>query len=213
MVQVSSATDAGQGAVRLADAAQSIAGTDTESGEPLVPQPSHVKAVRDLVTAEALIVTAEALKIKSKEDVVCATTANITLSGAQTIDGISAVAGNRVLVKDQSTASQNGIYVVAASTWSRATDFDTNVNNEVDLGASVWVAGGTVNGGTQWTLTTTGAITINSTSLSFQKSYPPVAANTYTTASSTRVLSANTTRTTVSGLQVLVKQFTLYCNG
>lgn len=148
MVQVSSATDTGQGAVRLADAAQSIAGTDTESGEPLVPQPSHVKAVRDLVTAEAL-------KIKSKEDVVCATTANITLSGAQTIDGVSAVAGNRVLVKDQSTASQNGIYVVAASTWSRATDFDTNVNNEVDLGASVWVSGGTVNGGTQWTLTTT----------------------------------------------------------
>lgn len=53
-----------------------------------------------------------------------ATTANITLSGAQTIDTVSVVAGNRVLVKNQTTASQNGIYVAAASAWTRATDMD-----------------------------------------------------------------------------------------
>lgn len=120
------------------------------------------------------LVTAEALKIKSKEDVHCATTANITLSGPQTIDGYSAVAGNRVLVKDQSTASQNGIYVVAAGAWTRATDFDSNVNNEVDLGAEVWVANGTVNGGKQYALTTSGAITVDTTSLFFQQTYPLV---------------------------------------
>jgi len=194
MVQMSSATDTGQGAVRLADAAQSIAGTDTESSEPLVPQPSHVKAVRDLVTAEAL-------KIKSKEDVHCATTANITLSGLQTIDGYSAVAGNRALVKDQSTASQNGIYAVAAGAWTRVTDFDSNVNNEIDLGAEVWVSNGTVNGGSRWTLTTTGAITVGATNLSFSRTFPEtsnfgVLANTTTTITSSNVrISANTERT------------------
>jgi len=79
-----------------------------------------------------------------------------------------------VLVKDQSTDSLNGIYVVAAGSWTRATDFDSNVNNEVDLGAEVWVANGTVNGGRQYALTTTGAITVGTTSLSFKQTYPPV---------------------------------------
>lgn len=54
-----------------------------------------------------------------------ATTANITLSAPQTIDGVSVVAGDRVLVKNQTTASANGIYVVAAGAWARATDSDT----------------------------------------------------------------------------------------
>lgn len=54
-----------------------------------------------------------------------ATTTNITLSGTQTIDGYAVTAGMRVLVKDQSTPSQNGVYVVAAGAWSRATDLDT----------------------------------------------------------------------------------------
>lgn len=53
------------------------------------------------------------------------TTANITLSGAQTIDGVAVIAGDRVLVKDQSTTSQNGIYVAAAGAWARSTDADT----------------------------------------------------------------------------------------
>ena len=53
------------------------------------------------------------------------TTANISLSGTQTIDGIAVIAGDRILVKDQSTTSQNGIYVVAAGAWSRSTDADS----------------------------------------------------------------------------------------
>lgn len=57
-----------------------------------------------------------------KPSVKAATTANITLSGEQTIDGVSIVAGDRVLVKNQSTASQNGIYVASASSWARASD-------------------------------------------------------------------------------------------
>src|ERR1041385_1811667 len=53
-----------------------------------------------------------------------ATTANITLSGTQTIDAIAAVAGDLVLVKDQSTQSQNGIYTVAVGAWARDANYD-----------------------------------------------------------------------------------------
>jgi len=61
-----------------------------------------------------------------KDSVVVATTANITLSGTQTIDGVSLSADNRVLVKDQSTASQNGIYLVkSGASWVRTDDMAT----------------------------------------------------------------------------------------
>lgn len=62
--------------------------------------------------------------IKWKAPVRVATTANITLSGTQTIDGVALLAGDRVLVKDQTAQQSNGIYVVAAGAWSRATDAD-----------------------------------------------------------------------------------------
>ncbi len=60
-----------------------------------------------------------------KASCLAATTGNITLSGAQTIDGVSVTDGDRVLVKDQSTASQNGIYVAATGSWARSDDADT----------------------------------------------------------------------------------------
>ena len=59
--------------------------------------------------------------ISWKQPVLAATTTNITLSGAQMVDGVSVVAGDRVLVKDQSTASQNGIYIVGTP-WTRSDD-------------------------------------------------------------------------------------------
>lgn len=60
-----------------------------------------------------------------KDTVDAATTANITLSGTQTIDGVALVAGDRVLVKNQSAPAENGIYVVAAGAWARADDVNT----------------------------------------------------------------------------------------
>ena len=100
-----------------------------------------------------------------KGSVRAATTANITLSGAQTIDGVSVIAGDRVLVKDQSTASTNGIYVAAASTWSRATDAD--VDAEVHAGMFTFVEEGTANADSGWVLTTNNPITVGSTALAF----------------------------------------------
>lgn len=105
-----------------------------------------------------------ALILSLKAPVIAATTANITLSGAQTIDGVAVVAGNRVLVKNQSTASQNGIYVAAAGAWSLASDW---VTGAVVQGTQVFVAQGTANANTVYHVSTAGAITVGSTSISF----------------------------------------------
>jgi hypothetical protein len=100
-----------------------------------------------------------------KISVRAATTANITLSGIQTVDGISLVAGERVLVKNQTTATENGLYNVASGAWTRTTDADAAA--EVTAGLSVMVEEGTVNADSQWRLTTDGAITLGTTALTF----------------------------------------------
>src|SRR5687768_7896064 len=74
-----------------------------------------------------------------------ATTANITLSATQTIDDVAVVAGDRVLVKDQTDTTENGIYVVDSSTWTRAKDFDGS--KDVVDGTFVYVRAGTAGQG------------------------------------------------------------------
>jgi len=63
-----------------------------------------------------------------KDSVKVATTANITLSGTQTIDGVAVSADERVLVKNQSTASQNGLYLCKAGSWARTDDLAAGVD-------------------------------------------------------------------------------------
>lgn len=77
-----------------------------------------------------------------------ATTANITLSGEQTIDGVAVVANDRVLVKNQTTTTENGIYVCSSGAWSRATDFDGSY--DFKSGTKVFVTAGTTNAATEW---------------------------------------------------------------
>jgi phage-related tail fiber protein len=96
-----------------------------------------------------------------------ASTGNLTLSGEQTVDGVALVASDRVLVKDQTTGSQNGIYVVAAGAWSRAADADSNT--EVTPGMFAFVEQGTVNADSGWVLTNDGAITLGTTALVFSQ--------------------------------------------
>lgn len=109
-----------------------------------------------------------------KAPVRCVSTSNITLSGTQTIDGVSVVDGDRVLVAGQTTASANGIYVVSASTWARAVDFDES--SESIAGTVVWANEGTANGDVFWALTTNGTITLGSTSLVFTRTPAPAVA-------------------------------------
>lgn len=80
--------------------------------------------INDADAANKGYVDSVAQGLTVKDSVRAATTANITLSGTQTIDGVALAVGNRVLVKNQTSAAANGIYVVASGAWTRATDAD-----------------------------------------------------------------------------------------
>lgn len=81
------------------------------------------------------------------------TTANIVLSGLQTIDNIVLAAGDRVLVKNQTTTTENGIYIADTGNWSRDLDFDGPY--DIVEGTLIEVNNGTVNASTVWRVTTT----------------------------------------------------------
>jgi len=121
-------------------------------------------SAQDAATKAYVDATKQGLDVK--DSVRVATTGNITLSGTQTIDGISLVAGDRVLVKNQSTASANGIYdVVSGGSWTRSAD--ANISAEVTSGMFVFVEEGTTNADSGWVLTTDGTITLGTTNLAF----------------------------------------------
>lgn len=95
-----------------------------------------------------------------------ATTAAITLSGLQTVDGVSLAVGDRVLVKDQADQTTNGVYVASASAWQRDTDFDGN--RDIINGSAVLVGTeGAANAHTLWLVSTIGQITIGTSSITF----------------------------------------------
>jgi microcystin-dependent protein len=94
-----------------------------------------------------------------------ATTAAITLSGEQTIDGVAIVANDRVLVKNQSSGVDNGIYIASTGAWSRALDFDGA--RDARNGTLVYVTSGSANGDQIFVTSGTDPITVGTTSLSF----------------------------------------------
>ena len=103
-----------------------------------------------------------------KDSVRVATTANITIASdlgvGDTIDGVTLADGDRVLVKDQSTASQNGIYIAGSSPVRSA---DANVSAEVTAGMFVFVEEGSTNADNGFVLTTNDTITLDTTDLTF----------------------------------------------
>lgn len=105
-------------------------------------------------------------KLDGKQSVRVAATANVVLNGAQQIDGVAAVAGNRVLLPNQTLSKDNGLWVVANADWVRASDANTSA--KVTPGLTVMVEEGTVNGDSLWHLTTNGPITPGTTALTFE---------------------------------------------
>jgi hypothetical protein len=100
-----------------------------------------------------------------KQSVRAATTGPVTLSNTQTIDGVALVVGDRVLVKDQATASDNGVYVVANGAWTRATDFDEPF--EVTAGVFFFIEEGTVNADNGFVITSNDPLVVGTDPLTF----------------------------------------------
>ena len=132
----------------------------TSLADPENPQDAATKAYVDAARSG----------LDVKASVRAATTAPLTiasdLENGDVLDGVTLATGNRVLVKNQSTASENGIYVVQATGAAvRADDADTNA--EVTSGMFTFVEEGTVNADSGWVLTTNNPITLGSTGLVF----------------------------------------------
>lgn len=104
-------------------------------------------------------ISAAAEGLDVKESVRVATTENVTLSGLQTVDGVTLVAGDRVLVKDQTATETNGIYVVVdGGAWTRSTDADEP--SELNAGTFVFVEEGSANSDSGFVVSSDNPITI-----------------------------------------------------
>ncbi|MBT1262504.1 phage tail protein [Pseudomonas sp. VS40] len=126
--------------------------------------PAIVLATREYVDTQIVETMA---KMDFKHSVLVATTANIALSGVQTVDGVLLPADARVLVKNQTAAKENGLYVVSSTgVWRRAQDADSSV--EVTPGLFVSVETGTANGDSVWQLVTDAPIVLGTTALAFE---------------------------------------------
>jgi hypothetical protein len=126
---------------------------------------------QDTDAATKLYVDMAVQGLDAKASCLVASTANLTLSGTQTIDGVAVSSGDRVLVKDQTAGEDNGIYVAAAGAWARANDADgvTRVTNngEITSGLFTFIEQGTTNGSKGFVLITPDPIDVGVTELVF----------------------------------------------
>jgi hypothetical protein len=129
------------------------AGRLTNLGAPTQASDAATKAYVDS--------TAQGLDVK--QSVRAATTSNITLTEAQTVDGVAVANGDRVLVKSQSTASENGIYVVGTP-WTRSIDA---VAGDISGGTFTFVEEGTLYADSGWVVSTNGTIDVGTTPITW----------------------------------------------
>lgn len=127
--------------------------------------------------------------LKVKQACRLASTTNLSLTGAATVDGIAVVTADRILVKNQTTGSQNGIYSAnTAGAWTRTTDADTW--DEI-VGATCFITAGSTQANTTWASTTTAGGTLGTTAIAFQ------------------LFGASTAYTAGTGLTLVGSQFSL----
>lgn len=122
--------------------------------------------VSDQDAATKFYVDSVAQGLDVKASVKAATGANITLSGAQTIDGVSIVAGDRVLVKAQTAQADNGIYVASNTSWSRSADANTFAEL---VSAYTFVEEGSTYADTGWVCTVNAGGTLGTTPITWSQ--------------------------------------------
>lgn len=138
------------------------------SGAPTAPTPAPGDS-SGLISNTAFVMAAVQVAqagLDPKASVRAATTANITLSGLQTLDtAVTLVDGDRVLVKDQTAPEQNGFYNAHSGAWTRSSDAALAAN--LTMGAHCFVEEGTVNGGHGYVLITPEPIVVGTAPLTF----------------------------------------------
>ena len=142
---------------------RSIFETSNASLVTLLIDDTVVKATRAWVMS---YLAEELGKLDGKQSVRVAASTNIVLSGAQQIDGVAVITGDRVLLTNQTLAKDNGLWIVANGDWVRATD--ANSSAKVTPGLTVMVEEGTANGDSLWHLTTNAPITLGTSALTFK---------------------------------------------
>ncbi|MHC3826590.1 phage tail-collar fiber domain-containing protein [Pseudomonas sp. G3-19] len=142
---------------------RSIFETSNASLVTLLIDDTVVKATRAWVMS---YLAEELGKLDGKQSVRVAASTNIVLNGAQQIDGVAVISGDRVLLANQTLAKDNGLWIVANGDWVRATDANTSA--KVTPGLTVMVEEGTANGDSLWHLTTNAPITLGTTALTFK---------------------------------------------
>jgi hypothetical protein len=152
-----------------ADGTRAFTG-DQSMGSHKITNLTDGSSAADAATYGQMVALINGLDLKGS--VRAASTANVAVASAlingASFDGVTLATGDSVLLKDQSTASENGLWIVAAS-GAASRDPRADVSAEVTGGLTVWVNEGTTNGDTQWTLTTNDPITLGSTSLTFSQ--------------------------------------------
>ncbi len=169
-ISIDAATTSAAGSLSASDKTLIDGATSQDTASTLVKRDSSKRFraadpsdAQDVATKNYVDTVSQGLDVK--QSVRAATTANITLSGSQTIDGVSLSAGDRVLVKNQTAGENNGIYVVASGSWTRAADADTS--GKVTPGMFAFIEEGTANADSGWVLTVDGSVTLGTTPLTF----------------------------------------------
>lgn len=131
------------------------------TGIPTAPTASLGTSTTQIATTAYVSAAVDAARtgLDAKESVRAATVSNITLFNTQVVDDVSLAEGDRVLVKNQDTASENGIYIVSTTNWIRSSDAD----QELSPGTFVFVEEGTVNADSGWVLTNDGTVLVGVT--------------------------------------------------
>lgn len=167
-----------QGTGTVDVASKRITGVATPTGDTDAANKGYVDAVKTGLNVKdaARIATTAALTVTYANGTagVGATLTNAGTLAALTLDSVAAVVGDRVLVKDQAAALQNGIYTVtaigsASVAWvlTRATDFDNNPTGEIGGGDFIFVQEGTTQADNGYVVTTNGTITVGTTTIDF----------------------------------------------
>lgn len=168
---------------------------------------AQISAVSGGQSSQQSMIQEEIYKTAYKSPVTVATTSNISLVGLQVVDGTQLQNGDRVLVKNQDSPSQNGIYIASSTGWARSIDANDNVKVRPNM--VVPVIGGLVNADSVWMLDVSSPVTLGVTNLAFKNlnfAYAPLSSPTLVGVPSAPTAPIGTRSTQIATTEYVINQ-------